>query len=126
MRVLKFGGSSLADAERFNRAASIILDKASAGRVAVVLSAPGGVTNSLVSAIEKTVNGVDAVPAVSNIENTFRTMISTLQSDYPPLDELEESFKAYSELGVKIMVTEMDVTVVPFPTNDFRLLIADC
>ncbi|MBD1390591.1 bifunctional aspartate kinase/homoserine dehydrogenase I [Neiella sp. HB171785] len=87
MRVLKFGGSSLADAERFNRAASIIINKASVGRVAVVLSAPGGVTNSLVSAIEKTVNGVDALPAVSNIENTFRNMISSLKADYPSLDD---------------------------------------
>lgn len=91
MRVLKFGGSSLADAERFNRAAGIIINKASTGRVAVVLSAPGGVTNSLVSAIEKTVNGVDAVPAVSNIENTFRTMISTLKGEYPGLDDTRVS-----------------------------------
>ena len=99
MRVLKFGGSSLADAERFNRAASIILDKASVGRIAIVLSAPGGVTNSLVSAIEKTVNGVDAIPAVSNIENTFRTMISTLKSDYPALDESGVSALLDSELA---------------------------
>ncbi|MBW8192089.1 bifunctional aspartate kinase/homoserine dehydrogenase I [Neiella marina] len=91
MRVLKFGGSSLADAARFNRAASIIINKASAGRIAVVLSAPGGVTNSLVSAIEKTVNGVDAIPAVSNIENTFRNMIASLKGDYPSLDDVRLS-----------------------------------
>ncbi|RIK60750.1 1,4-beta-xylanase [candidate division KSB1 bacterium] len=35
--------------------------------------------------------------------------------DYPPLDELEESILAYAELGVKVMITEMDVNVLPDP-----------
>lgn len=35
--------------------------------------------------------------------------------DYPPLDELEESILAYAELGVKVMITEMDVNVLPSP-----------
>lgn len=41
MRVLKFGGSSLADPERFLRAADIIANNAQQEEVAVVLSAPG-------------------------------------------------------------------------------------
>lgn len=40
MRVLKFGGSSLADAERFLRAADIIANNAKQEEVSVVLSAP--------------------------------------------------------------------------------------
>lgn len=40
MRVLKFGGSSLADPERFLRAADIIANNAQQEEVAVVLSAP--------------------------------------------------------------------------------------
>ncbi len=35
--------------------------------------------------------------------------------DYPPMDELEESMRAYSELGVKIMITELDMDVLPIP-----------
>jgi endo-1,4-beta-xylanase len=35
--------------------------------------------------------------------------------DYPPLDELEESIVAFAELGVKVMITELDVTVFPNP-----------
>ncbi|QSA18705.1 hypothetical protein JV197_10805, partial [Vibrio furnissii] len=45
MRVLKFGGSSLADADRFLRAADIIANNAQQEEVAVVLSAPGKTTN---------------------------------------------------------------------------------
>lgn len=37
--------------------------------------------------------------------------------DYPPLDELEFSLQAYAELGVKIMITELDVNVLPMPGN---------
>lgn len=33
--------------------------------------------------------------------------------DYPPLDELEASILAFSELGVKVMITEMDITILP-------------
>lgn len=35
--------------------------------------------------------------------------------DYPSLNEFEESILAFSATGVKVMVTEMDVTVLPFP-----------
>ncbi len=35
--------------------------------------------------------------------------------DYPPLDELETSILAYAELGVKIMITELDVNILPNP-----------
>ncbi|QOL25717.1 bifunctional aspartate kinase/homoserine dehydrogenase I [Thalassotalea sp. LPB0316] len=48
MRVLKFGGSSLANANRFLEVAKIITDKAQQGAIAVVVSAPQGITNHLV------------------------------------------------------------------------------
>jgi len=37
--------------------------------------------------------------------------------DYPPLDELEASLKAYSALGVKLMITEFDMDILPNPSN---------
>lgn len=37
--------------------------------------------------------------------------------DYPPLDELEASLQAYGELGVKIMITELDVNILPNPDS---------
>ncbi|MBO8131014.1 MAG: endo-1,4-beta-xylanase [Candidatus Marinimicrobia bacterium] len=44
--------------------------------------------------------------------------------DYPEiLEDIEASIKAFSDLGVKIMITELDVTVLPFP--DPELIGAD-
>ncbi len=33
--------------------------------------------------------------------------------DYPPLKDLEDSILAFSELGVKVMITELDITLLP-------------
>ena len=53
MRVLKFGGTSVANAERFLRVADIPESNAGQGQVATVLSAPAKITNHLVAMIEK-------------------------------------------------------------------------
>ena len=57
MRVLKFGGTSLANAERFNQVADIVINNQQQSQIALVLSAPAGVTNNLVAVVEKTSNG---------------------------------------------------------------------
>jgi endo-1,4-beta-xylanase len=38
--------------------------------------------------------------------------------DYPPFDEIDASMKAYSEAGCKIMVTELDMDILPNPFNN--------
>jgi endo-1,4-beta-xylanase len=35
--------------------------------------------------------------------------------DYPPIDEADAAIKAFGELGVKVMITEMDVDILPLP-----------
>jgi endo-1,4-beta-xylanase len=35
--------------------------------------------------------------------------------DYPDIKEYEQSIKAFASLGVKVMVTEMDISVLPMP-----------
>ena len=35
--------------------------------------------------------------------------------DYPPLEKIEESIIAYAELGINVMVTELDISVLPSP-----------
>lgn len=35
--------------------------------------------------------------------------------DYPPPEELEASLVAYGKLGVKVMITELDINVLPNP-----------
>jgi endo-1,4-beta-xylanase len=38
--------------------------------------------------------------------------------DYPPLKELDESLQKYAETGLKIMVTELDINVLPLPDSN--------
>lgn len=38
--------------------------------------------------------------------------------DYPEINEYEKSILAYADLGVTIMITEMDIIVLPFPSSD--------
>ena len=87
MRVMKFGGSSLADAERFERAAGIIAGKSKDIQLAVVLSAPGKITNSLVEAVDVTRQGQDAEEAITRIKTVFHDILAQLQ-------ERHQSFSA--------------------------------
>mgnify|MGYP005683384355 FL=1 len=68
MRVLKFGGSSLADADRFLRAADIIANNAQQEEVAVVLSAPGKTTNKLVAVIDGALKNGEAELQIAELE----------------------------------------------------------
>ncbi|ROV61194.1 bifunctional aspartate kinase/homoserine dehydrogenase I [Vibrio ponticus] len=86
MRVLKFGGSSLADADRFLRAADIIANNAQQEEVAVVLSAPGKTTNKLVAVIEAALKGSDAESQIAEIEDLFRGLLAEIQQSLPNLD----------------------------------------
>jgi len=47
MHVLKFGGTSLANAKNILSVSKIIIKKFKKNNIAVVLSAPAGITNSL-------------------------------------------------------------------------------
>ncbi len=83
MRVLKFGGTSVANAERFLRVADIVENNARQGQVATVLSAPAKITNHLVAMIEKTVAGQDILPTMSDAERIFADLLSGLAKALP-------------------------------------------
>ncbi|MDW8844682.1 bifunctional aspartate kinase/homoserine dehydrogenase I [Erwinia sp. MMLR14_017] len=83
MRVLKFGGTSVANAERFLRVADILESNAKQGQVATVLSAPAKITNHLVAMIEKTISGQDALPNISDAENIFSSLLKGLAEAQP-------------------------------------------
>lgn len=91
MRVLKFGGTSVANAERFLRVANILESNARQGQVATVLSAPAKITNHLVAMIEKTIGGQDALPNISDAERIFSDLLAGLASAQPgfPLARLK-------------------------------------
>ena len=60
MKVLKFGGSSVADGERIRSVAGIIARAAASEKVAVVLSAMKGVTDQLIAAARAAEEGTGA------------------------------------------------------------------
>lgn len=41
-----------------------------------------------------------------------------LNMDYPSIDEFEKSLLAFADLGVQIMITELDLSVLPSPRRD--------
>ncbi len=86
MRVLKFGGSSLADADRFLRAADIIANNAQQEEVAVVLSAPGKTTNKLVAVIEGALRNGEAELQIKELDESFNTLFTQIQAVLPNID----------------------------------------
>ncbi|MDA0125174.1 MULTISPECIES: bifunctional aspartate kinase/homoserine dehydrogenase I [Vibrio] len=86
MRVLKFGGSSLADADRFLRAADIIANNAQQEEVAVVLSAPGKTTNKLVAVIEGALRNGEAELQINELEASFKALFLDIQNVLPNID----------------------------------------
>jgi aspartokinase/homoserine dehydrogenase 1 len=75
MKVIKFGGTSLANWQRFSQAADIIASAAGTEQVAVVLSAPATITNSLLQMIDQAVKDHDVDETLARIESLFQALI---------------------------------------------------
>lgn len=86
MQVLKFGGTSVASADKFLQVADIIEDHSKQGPVAIVLSAPAKITNHLVAMIDKTLLGQDALTHMIDAENIFSSILSDLPNSLPNID----------------------------------------
>jgi aspartokinase/homoserine dehydrogenase 1 len=86
MRVLKFGGSSLADPDRLRNVAVIVGEAAGNGPVAVVVSAMGGVTDDLIAAASAAAEGGDGFRAmVAAVADRHRETAAAVAAD----DELQ-------------------------------------
>jgi len=98
MIVMKFGGSSVANAERIKHVASIIQayqDK----RPAVVLSAMGDTTDHLLEAADKAVEGVVDVAGVAKLhEDTAAELGINIDTIKALLDELKQLLTGISML----------------------------
>jgi len=80
MRVLKFGGSSLASAERFRQVANIIKEQSQSSKVAVVVSAPQGVTNHLVAMAENISDEAKLITDLGHFKRAITTIIDDLSA----------------------------------------------
>ncbi|MCW8091778.1 bifunctional aspartate kinase/homoserine dehydrogenase I [Alteromonas sp. ASW11-130] len=86
MKVLKFGGSSLADAQKYLRVMSISVATHQTEGAAVVLSAPKGVTNALASLSEQAAKGEDYQPLLSLFKDTVNGIASELKAELTLFD----------------------------------------
>ncbi len=101
--VHKFGGTSVADAQRYRAAADIVLARAPGERVAIVVSAMSGITNGLIQSVElaaahdasylsklqdlrgrhlETVDGLQLPPAQT------ASLCETINSDFSAVEEV--------------------------------------
>lgn len=79
MRVLKFGGTSLANPERFLQAAELILQAHKQDQAAAVLSAPAKITNYLVALVDKTNAGQDCTQDFNDAKAIFSVILQGLK-----------------------------------------------
>ena len=81
MKIMKFGGSSLASAERIDAVAKIVRDSLATGRVAVVVSAMGGVTDQLTAAGDAAARGEDTATILSGLRSRHHETAAELLDD---------------------------------------------
>ena len=86
MRVLKFGGSSLASVERFAEVAQIVQQQAAADGICLVLSAPQGVTNTLVELTDLAYLGSDFSVLLQQLCQRYQGMQSDAAARFPAAD----------------------------------------
>ncbi|MCF6440271.1 bifunctional aspartate kinase/homoserine dehydrogenase I [Pseudoalteromonas luteoviolacea] len=103
MRVLKFGGSSLADMACLKRVRSLILNYGG-DKAVVVLSAPGGMTDSLVSLAQSAEKGEQYTAQWNAFVARSEGLKQEVESEYgevlgwPQLEQLREKLE-----GVKLL-----------------------
>lgn len=100
MRVLKFGGTSVANAGRFLNVADIVAEEAQNDRVALVLSAPAKITNLLVALVQAGISGNDGAEQRSQICKIVEPIIDTLAGKYQNFakDKVKAEFENTMEL----------------------------
>ena len=80
MQVLKFGGSSLANADCFHRVANIVHNYRQRTQVAAVVSAPQGVTNHLVAMAENISDEAKLQTDLGHFKNAILTIVDDLSA----------------------------------------------
>ncbi len=107
MRVMKFGGTSVASAARINAVAEIVREAATAGPLLVVISAMSGVTNLLRDGVQAAIEGNDTNPCLARFSELHRSTVAELfHQEKAPLDaelrSLESDLSQYLQ-GVKLL-----------------------
>ncbi|MDR8524748.1 MULTISPECIES: bifunctional aspartate kinase/homoserine dehydrogenase I [Shewanella] len=99
MKVMKFGGTSLANWQRFQGAADIVRQSVKSEPTAVVLSAPATVTNGLIEMVSAAVNGGDYAAVLAKVERVFNDLYGEAASSLTSEQNQLLSAKLQQQLG---------------------------
>src|ERR1041385_7940213 len=110
--VHKFGGTSVADADRYRAACEIVLSQRSGERVAVVVSAMSGVTNALIDAVHlASVQDESYLQELDALERRHLEIIDALQLRTDQSSSLKETvvsnFSAIKEVLRGVWITRL-------------------
>ncbi|MGI5308554.1 bifunctional aspartate kinase/homoserine dehydrogenase I [Rheinheimera sp. WS51] len=86
MRVLKFGGSSLASVQRFTDVINIVKQQSDLDTICLVLSAPQGVTNSLVELVEIAAEGKAFESRLKQLTERYQVLVTDAVQLYPSME----------------------------------------
>ncbi|MGP1587721.1 MAG: bifunctional aspartate kinase/homoserine dehydrogenase I [Treponemataceae bacterium] len=104
MLTLKFGGTSMANAERMLSSASIIEGRAKEDKISVVVSAAAGISNKLQESIDECTKGADVLNFIREIRDFHAEICDDLQTKLKDFNakstmaKLEGVFKEYEKL----------------------------
>ena len=95
MIVVKFGGTSVGDADAIRRAASIVASRRDRQPI-VVVSAMAGVTNSLLALAEQSARGqlIGAIRACEGLRDRHMQQAELLLGDSPACTDVSEEMSA--------------------------------
>ena len=100
INILKFGGSSLADASRIRKAVDIVKKRTDEAFVAVVVSAIGGITNELINVMDKACTQRNEWrPRFENIKDRHIELAKELVTNSDPSELVE---------GLQFLLTELE------------------
>jgi len=86
MQILKFGGSSQANAECIFKVSKIIRNRIKTAQLGIVLSAVGGITNLLVAAIENATHSLSFDEPIKKFNERHLAILKDLSKKVPSLD----------------------------------------
>lgn len=100
MKIMKFGGSSVADGQRIQKVAQIIIDESKKDKVGVVLSAMKGVTDLLIQCARQAEKGShDYIKLVEELKQKHFDAINFLFGQDSKQEIMEEIIKMLKEIG---------------------------
>ncbi|MBF0543841.1 MAG: bifunctional aspartate kinase/homoserine dehydrogenase I [Candidatus Riflebacteria bacterium] len=110
MKVMKFGGTSVGNAERMQNVVKLAKEACNAHKVGLVISAVSGITNSLISSISKVLAGEPVSEHVQIFSNSHAKILDELKEKNPKrfdvaISEVAKVTAEYENLltGVKLL-----------------------